>query len=87
MTERKTNIQFPCRFPIKVIGKARSDVEKTALSIIKHHSPNFDGSIERRPSRDDAYIALTFTIEAESQSQLDAIYMALSECHDVIMAL
>lgn len=87
MSDQKTNIKFPCRFPIKVIGKARSEVEKTALSIVKQHAPKFNGPIERRPSRDEAYIALTFTIDAESKEQLDAIYRALSECHDVIMAL
>jgi uncharacterized protein len=45
------------------------------------------GRIRLRESRDGNFIALTVTIRAESQAQLDAIYGALSAHDQVLMAL
>lgn len=85
--EIEPTLLFPCQFPIKVIGKLDSSVEDFALALIKQHCPDFNGDYERRPSRDGKYIALTFTVQANSKAQMDAIYQALSANPDVIMAL
>lgn len=71
-------LKFPCKFPIKVIGKAGTRVEATALSIIKKNCPTFEGNFDRRQSRDGRYLALTFTVNATSKAQLDAIYQSIS---------
>lgn len=83
----ETRLKFPCKFAIKVMGKAASNIENTAAAIVKEHCPDFSGKYDKRESRDGNYLALTFTIHAESKEQLDKIYIALSECQDVIMSL
>lgn len=86
VTPRKI-MQFPCQFNVKVMGNNDSQLEQTALSIIKKHAADFNGEISRRPSKDGNYIGLTFTINATSQQQLDTIYHELSQHPDIKMAL
>ncbi|MEE9354511.1 MAG: DUF493 domain-containing protein, partial [Methylococcaceae bacterium] len=40
-----------------------------------------------RPSRQGKYTAVTVTIQATSQSQLDSIYQDLTRCEEILMAL
>ena len=80
-------LSFPCSFVIKVIGRSNTNFENIVLGILEEHCPDFDGHYQRRPSRDGGYIALTFTIQATSKAQLDAIYYDLSAHEKVVMAL
>lgn len=71
--------QFPCDFPIKVIGKAHPDFAETIMKVVETLAPDFDRSrVETRPSSGGNYTGLTVTINAQSRAQLDAIYMALT---------
>ena len=65
--------EFPCQFPIKVMGKTGQEFEEPAIT--------------RRASAKSNYTALTVTITATSRKQLDAIYMDLTASDLVIMAL
>ena len=47
----------------------------------------FDNAVRVRPSREGKYRALTITIEARSQTHLDAIYMELSGHERILMVL
>ncbi len=80
--------EFPCDFPIKIMGKASENFEKEVAQIIrKHISDLADSAITRRESAKSNYAALTVTITATSREQLDAIYMDLTASEHVIMAL
>jgi putative lipoic acid-binding regulatory protein len=46
-----------------------------------------DEEVQITPSRAGNFVSITAVIEAESQSQLDAIYQDLTDCKLVIMAL
>lgn len=71
--------QFPCDFPIKVMGKAHPDFAETIMKVVETLAPDFDRSrVETRPSSGGNYTGLTVTINAQSRAQLDAIYMALT---------
>ncbi len=85
--EDLSSIKYPCKFPIKVMGKKDSDVKAKALSIIQKHCPEFKGEPKERLSRDNNYVSLTFAVMAKSKEQLDAIYSELTQCDDVLMAL
>jgi hypothetical protein len=39
------------------------------------------------PSKAGNFVSVTATVEAQSQSQLDAIYQELTDCDQVLMAL
>ena len=70
------------------MGKAGAKFEREVLDIVEHHFPKLDPArISRRPSRDGNYLALSVTVPADNQQQLDTIYQALSNCPSVIMAL
>lgn len=81
-------LQFPCDFPVKVMGEASAEFEIAVLDIIHRHAPDLkENAIFSRASKDGKYLALTITVVAQSQMQLDAIYHALTACKLVLMAL
>lgn len=80
MTEQASLIEYPCDFPIKIMGKAQQDFTQTTLAIVKYHVPDFDvNTTAIKTSRNGTYLSLTCTIRATSRSQLDDLYQALSE--------
>lgn len=80
MTEQPSLIEYPCDFPIKIMGKAQQEFTQIALAIVKYHAPDFDdATMAVRASKNGAYLSITCTIRATSRSQLDALYQALSD--------
>jgi putative lipoic acid-binding regulatory protein len=76
---QETLIEFPCNFPIKVIGETNEDFSSEMIKTIQMLSPNFDASqIEIRGSSGGKYISLTCTVHVASKPQLDDIYRALT---------
>jgi len=86
--ENETLLQFPCRFPIKAMGRAEADFDALVVAIIKRYVPDLkEGAVQTRSSRGGKYLSVTVTIEATSKSQLDAIYQALFDNERVLMSL
>ena len=79
---------FPCEFPIKVMGRMDSDLENQVIEIVNRHVDNLsEGAVSSRPSGKGNFIAVTVTIMATSREQLDNIYRELTACDAVLMAL
>ena len=80
MTEQPdTLLEFPCAFPLKVMGLSSEALAQTVLEIVRRHAPDFDGTqMEMRASSGGKYVSLTCTITATSKAQLDALYRELS---------
>lgn len=77
--ERLNIIEFPCEFPLKVMGKRVDEFAQTIGELVKQFAPDFDvASMEMRPSSSGKYLGLTCTINATSQAQLDDVYRALT---------
>ncbi|MEX3956488.1 DUF493 domain-containing protein [Trinickia symbiotica] len=71
--------EFPCDFPIKVMGKAHPDFADTVASVVRQFDASFDATrVETRPSSGGNYVGLTVTVRAVSREQLDDIYRALT---------
>ena len=88
MTEPNSLIEYPCDFPIKIMGKSQQGFAQTIAALVKQHAPDFDpASIEMRSSKRGGYISLTCTINATSRQQLDALYQSLCDHPQVVMAL
>jgi uncharacterized protein len=80
--------QFPCAFPIKVMGKKSDDFSSMVVGIIKKHIHDTnDITIDSRLSTGDKYVSITATINAQSRKQLDAIYQELKDNEQVVMLL
>ena len=81
-------LKFPTEFPIKVMGRHDSDLKALTREIVERHTgPLGDERIKTRTSGDGNFLALTYTITAQSRGQLDAIYRELTACKAVLMAL
>lgn len=75
----ETLLEFPCDFPIKIMGSRTDDFAQTIVEIVLRHAPDFAAeTVEMRPSKAGNYLALTCTIRAISKPQLDALYSELS---------
>jgi putative lipoic acid-binding regulatory protein len=84
----ETLLEFPCEFPIKVMGRKEAEFRDVVVALVEAHTGSLEaGRIRLRESRDGNFIALTVMIRAESQAQLDAIYGELSAHDRVLMAL
>jgi uncharacterized protein len=84
----ETLLEFPCRFPIKVMGAATDDFRSLVLGIItQHFGQPAAGDIEERPSSGGRYLGITITVDAHSEAQLDAAYRDLTSCRQVLVAL
>jgi putative lipoic acid-binding regulatory protein len=86
--ERTTQLEFPCAFPIKIMGEAKEGFADAMLEIVLRHAPDFDAaSTEMKASSTGKYVSLTCTITAVSQAQLDELYREISGHTMVAMAL
>ena len=79
---------FPCAFPVKVIGKDADGFREIVTAIIRHHVPDLAAdAVTTRPSAGGKYIAVTATFIAQSREQLDAMYRELSSNDQVLYVL
>ncbi len=88
MCEQDSLLEFPCSFPLKVMGRSDSGFEATALEIVRHHVPDFDTEAMRAvASRQGKYLSVTFTLQATSRAQLDDLYRELTACEQMLMVI
>ncbi len=72
-------IEYPCRFPIKVMGAHTEEFFSAMVIIARNFEPDFDeASVERRPSRKGNYLGLTLSVHVTSREQLDEVYRTLT---------
>jgi hypothetical protein len=72
-------IEYPSRFPIKVMGEKVEGFVGAVTGVARQFDPEFDaGTVELRPSSGGRYLGVTVTVNATSREQLDGLYRALS---------
>jgi putative lipoic acid-binding regulatory protein len=75
----KSLIEYPSRFPIKVMGAKVDGFVHAITQVARQFDPTFDAStVELRDSRAGNYLGITITVTATSREQLDNLYRALS---------
>lgn len=83
--EQPSLLEFPCDFPLKIIGLQQPGYAQSVLAVVQKHAPDYDGAnMEMRPSSKGKYLSLTCTIQATSRVQLDGLYQALCD-HPMVM--
>jgi hypothetical protein len=81
-------IEYPCEFPVKILGHTRAGFAQAILEIVRRHAPEFDGSaMEMRSSKRGKYLSLTCVVRATSREQLDRLYQELCDHPMVVMVL
>ncbi len=86
--EEAPRIEFPCLYPIKIIGHAEVNFEITVVSVVERHTGKIDNElINARTSRDNNYVSVTVTIAATGEEQLQQIFADLKKVESVKMVL
>lgn len=81
-------IEFPCRYPVKVMGVAGETFRIATLTIFEKHAGAItETDINIRASSGGNYEALTITITATGTEQLEAIFADLKSHELVKMVL
>lgn len=83
-----TLLEFPCEFPVKVVGRREDGFAQAVSEVVQRHADDFvPSTLEMRTSRNARFLSLTATITARSRAQLDALYRELSGHPLVMMVL
>ena len=81
-------IEYPCEFPIKIMGHTRAGFAQAILEVINRHAPDFNGAtMDLKSSKHGKYLSITCVINATSRVQLDALYQELCDHPMVVMVL
>jgi len=84
-----TLFEFPCEFPLKVMGRNIPELEGIVLEIVSRHIDGTlkEGAVKKRDSGKGKFISITVTFEAQSKLQLDNLYRELHAHEHVLMLL
>jgi putative lipoic acid-binding regulatory protein len=86
--DESTLLEFPCRFPVKAMGRQDAHFESLIESIVSKHANLWpEEPIRSTPSKAGNFVSVTAVVDAQSKDQLDAIYQELTDCEQVLMAL
>jgi len=78
-TSKPVLIDFPCEFPIKVMGEMQDGFADTIIGLIQAVQPTFTAAnIAMRASSGGKYISLTCHVQVASQDELDSVYRLIS---------
>lgn len=71
-------IEFPCEYPIKVLGRSCDEFHPGVLAVVERHAPGFDSErIQVKASRGGTFVSITVIIEATGKAQLSALHQDL----------
>ena len=80
--------EFPCNFPLKVMGHNRPTFEQYVVEVVRTHAGSQAlGPVTTRPSRNGRYLSVTVNFMAPSRAKLDDIYRTLSVSDEVLFLL
>lgn len=76
---KQSLIEYPCAFPIKVMGAHVPGFVAALVHVARQFDPDFDEArIELRESKGGNYLGVTLTVNATGREQLDELYRTLS---------
>ena len=85
---QEPKIEFPCDYPIKVIGTSSPEFLSTIMIIVQKYDSSMGlDKTKERVSREGNYTSITFLFWATGESQLKKMFAELKQCSDVHMVL
>lgn len=80
--------QFPCRYPLKIMGLACDPMRALVCDILSRHAPDFCAeTLAEVQSSGGKYVSITVVFTATSKAQIDALYLELRQTPQIRMAL
>ncbi|GHC25591.1 HP0495 family protein [Aidingimonas halophila] len=84
----RPKIEFPCRYPLKIVGDADDGFHDEMIAIVEYHAPEFDRrQVQIVDSRNGRFQSLRVTITATGNEQLQALFADLKATGRVHMVL
>lgn len=86
--QEKPKIEFPCRYPIKVMGHATESFVEEVMVIVRRHAPEtHNDDVNSRPSAKGNYLSITVVIEAQGKEHLQTLFTDLKTLPAVKLVL
>lgn len=85
--DQKPKIEFPCQYPIKVMGDAAVDFQNFVVEVMEKHAEVDLDSIKIKQSGKGTFQSVTIIITATGVPQLEAIHADLKLSGRVKMVL
>ena len=81
-------IEFPCLYPIKIIGVASIEFQAEVITVVEKHAGKISSElIELQPSKKSTYVSVRITIAATGVDQLQSLFDELKALESVKMVL
>lgn len=81
-------LEFPCQYPVKVMGDAVDGFRMQIVEIFRRHAPEVsDDQVTVRESAKGNYLSITVIIEATGEAQLAALFADLKAVDSVRLVL
>jgi putative lipoic acid-binding regulatory protein len=81
-------IEFPCDYPIKVLGRSVEEFHAVVVEVFERHAPGFDQeTIVVKSSRKGTFTSITVTITATGPEQLASLHRELMDTGLVQMVI
>ena len=86
--QQPPTMEFPCEYPIKVIGLASTEFRQSVVHILKSFDERLsDQAIAVQPSAKGNYESIKVTLTATSESMLVNLFAELKTLPDLKMVL
>lgn len=71
-------IEYPCDYPIKILGESRGDFIDTVFTMVKVHAPEIERHhLKIRDSKKGTFVSVHIVIVATGEQQLKEIHQYL----------
>lgn len=81
-------IEFPCAYPIKVMGLASETFMADILAIFDQHAPGYNRQqVQLKASSKGTFSSVHVVITAEGESHIQTLFVALKQVPAVRMVL
>jgi putative lipoic acid-binding regulatory protein len=88
MMNDEVRITYPCDYPIKVVGDVRPDFHEEVYDVVARHDPTMTTDrISQRTSRKGNFISISFMLVAESEQQIESLFIELKQIESVRLVL
>ncbi len=74
MKDQAPKIEFPCDYPIRIVGHSAPDYKDFVVRVVTNHAPDFDGQVKMKTSSNGKYMSATVVIHATGEPQLRGLF-------------
>jgi len=86
--DKSPRIEYPCAYPIKVMGLQEEGFVDCVVEVVQRHDPQFAAdTITIRESRNGKYLSVKVIINATGPDHIHALFTELKATGRVVMVL